>query len=175
MLQSGLRTAVGSWWFHAESTDGPWWCDPGFCVVLFRFRMLRRFLAYPSDDVRRSRGHGPVHLFLESVLVIGIAWDSVIPGWCRPGVSSLSDTAGPIQHFRAAILDAWRNKVSGYLCKRKGFRGPRLDFCVSMELLYSSHFLERDKALLRVYFSRRRLGRISSRKGSRKNCPTSLS
>ena len=26
--------------------DGPSGCDPAFCVVWFRFRMLRRFLAY---------------------------------------------------------------------------------------------------------------------------------
>ena len=26
--------------------DGPVGCDPAFCVVWFRFRMLRRYLAY---------------------------------------------------------------------------------------------------------------------------------
>ena len=39
----------------------------------------------------------------------------------------LSNLAGPIQHFSAAILDAWRNMVAD-LCGREGFRGgPLLD------------------------------------------------
>ena len=38
----------------------------------------------------------------------------------------LSHIAGPIQHFRSAILDAWRNKVAVDLCGRKGFRGGPL-------------------------------------------------
>ena len=43
----------------------------------------------------------------------------------------LSNLAGPIQHFRSAILDAWRNKVAADLCGRKGFRGrPLLDLHV---------------------------------------------
>ena len=47
---------------------------------------------------------------------------------------------GPIQHFQAAILDAWR----------QGFRGgPLLDVHGSLQLLNSSHARERDKALLR--------------------------
>ena len=29
----------------------------------------------------------------------------------------------PVQHFRAAILDAWRDKVAADLCCRQGFRG----------------------------------------------------
>ena len=35
----------------------------------------------------------------------------------------LSNLGGPIQHFRAAIVEAWRNKVSADLRVRKGFRG----------------------------------------------------
>ena len=57
---------------------------------------------------------------------------------------------GPVQHFKAAILDAWRDKVSVDLCGRKGFRaGPLLDVHGSLQLLSSSHARERDKALLR--------------------------
>ena len=41
----------------------------------------------------------------------------------RPGLPLLNNLAGPTQHFQAAILDAWRNKVSVDLCGRKGFRG----------------------------------------------------
>ena len=63
----------------------------------------------------------------------------------------LSNLAGPIQHFQAAILDAWRDKVTADLCKRKGFRGgPLLDVHGSLQLLVSSHVRERDKALLRA-------------------------
>ena len=62
----------------------------------------------------------------------------------------LSNLAGPIQHFRSAILDAWRNKVAVDLCGRKGFRGgPLLDIHGSLQLLNSSHVRERDKGLLR--------------------------
>ena len=59
--------------------------------------------------------------------------------------------AGPIQHFRAAVLGAWRDKVAADLCRRKGFRGgPLLDVHGSLQLLSSSHVRERDKALLRA-------------------------
>ena len=33
--------------------DGPSGCDPAFCVVWFRFRMLRRYLAYHPGEVFR--------------------------------------------------------------------------------------------------------------------------
>ena len=33
--------------------DGPSGCDPAFCVVWFRFRMLRRYLAYRPGEVFR--------------------------------------------------------------------------------------------------------------------------
>ena len=62
----------------------------------------------------------------------------------------LSHLSGPIQHFRAAILGAWRNKVAADLCARKGFRGgPWLDVDGTLQLLNSDHVRERDKALLR--------------------------
>ena len=62
----------------------------------------------------------------------------------------LSNLAGPVQHIKAAILDAWRDKVSVDLCGRKGFRGgPSLDVHGSLQLLNSSYVRERDKALLR--------------------------
>ena len=57
----------------------------------------------------------------------------------------LSDLAGPVQHFRAAILDARRNKVAADLCCRQGFRGgPLLDVHGSLQLLNSSHARERE-------------------------------
>ena len=71
--------------------------------------------------------------------------------WVRPGLPLLSTLAGPIQHFRAAILGAWRDKVAADLCRRKGFRGgPLLDVHGSLQLPNSSHVRERDKALLRA-------------------------
>ena len=76
-------------------------------------------------------------------LVSGLAWS-------RPGWPLLSNLAGPVQHFRAAILDTWRNKVGADLCGRAGFRGgPLLDVHGSLQLLNSSHVKERGKALLR--------------------------
>ena len=142
--------------------DGPAGCDPALCVVWFRFRLLRRYLALWPAEVRRvyrflgmvgdgCPGHGPIHLLSASAAEIGFVWDPHALAWVRPGLPLLSNLAGPIQHFRAAILDAWRNKVAAELCRRKGFRGgPLLDVHGSLQLLSSSHVRERDKALLRA-------------------------
>ena len=141
--------------------DGPVGCDPAFCVVWFRFRQMRRYLAFRPEEAPRvyrllhaaadgSSGHGPAHLLLESAAEIGFSWCSFVPGWVRPGLPVLSMVAGPVQHFRSAILDAWRHKVSMDLCARKGFRGgPFLDVSGTLQLLNSDHVRERDKALLR--------------------------
>ena len=67
----------------------------------------------------------------------------------RPGLPHLPMIEGPFQHFKSAVLDAWRDLNSADLCKRKGFRGgPLLDFRGSMQLPFSSHVREKDKALL---------------------------
>ena len=96
-------------------------------------------------------GHGPIHLLSASAAEIGFQWDSHALAWIRPGLPLLSNLAGPLQHFKAALLDAWRNKVSADLCSRQGFRGgPLLDVHGSLQLLNSSHVRERDKALLRA-------------------------
>ena len=50
-------------------------------------------------------GHGPIHLL----------------SWSRPGLTLLSNLAGPVQHFKAAILDAWRNMR--LLLRQGGFPG----------------------------------------------------
>ena len=56
------------------------------------------------------------------------------------GLPPLSNLAGPVQHLKGAILEAWRDKVSSNLCCRKGFRGgPLLDVHGSLQLLTSSH------------------------------------
>ena len=131
-------------------------CDPAFCVVWFRFRVLRRYLALWPAEVAVYRllemvgegclGHGPIHLLFASAAEMGFRWDPLALGWPRPGLALLSNLAGPVQHFKAAILDAWRNKVSADLCDREGFRGgPLLDVHGSLQLLNSSHVRERDK------------------------------
>ena len=137
--------------------DGPTGCDPAFCVVWFRFWLLRRYLAlWPAEVGRVYRllelvgggcpGHGPLHLLLASAAEIGFQWDPHALAWVRPGLPLLSNLAGPVQLFRVAILDAWRNKVAADLCRRKGFRGgPLLDIHGSLQLLNSSHVQERDK------------------------------
>ena len=54
------------------------------------------------------------------------------------------------QHFRSAILDAWRFHVFARLSERKVFLGAEyVDFQGSLQLLTSSHLRERDKMLLR--------------------------
>ena len=98
--------------------DGPTGCDPAFCVVWFRFRLLRRYLALWPTDVGRvypliemvsegSPGHGPIYLISARAAEIGFRWDPLALGWSRPGLPLLSNLAGPAQHFKTAILDAW--------------------------------------------------------------------
>ena len=112
--------------------DGLTVCDPSFCVVWFRFRLLRRYLALWPPEVGRiyrllemvgegGPGHGPIHLLSASAAEIGFRWDPDALAWSRPGLPLLSNLAGPLQHFKYALLDAWRNKVAADLCGRKGF------------------------------------------------------
>ena len=79
---------------------GPTGCDPAFCVVWFRFRMLRRYLAYRPGEVSRfyrllehaadgCPGHGPAHLLVESAAEIGFVWSPEMGGWAREGVAAL--------------------------------------------------------------------------------------
>ena len=92
-------------------------------------------------------GHGPTHLLSASAAEIGFRWDPLALAWSRPGLPLLGNLAGPVQHFKAALLDAWRNKVAADLCDREGFRGgPLLDVHGSLQLLNSSHVRARDKA-----------------------------
>ena len=135
--------------------DGPQGCDPAYCVVWFRFRMLRRYLAYQPGEVARvypllhsvaggCPGHGPVHLHVDSAAEIGFQWNSHQLGWERPGLPVLCKLARPIQHFRAAVLEAWSGKVTADLCVRKGFRGVSgLDTRGTLQLLNSEHVRER--------------------------------
>ena len=90
--------------------DGPAGCDPAFGVVWFRFRMLRRYLAYRPGEVFRvyrllersaegCPGHGPAHLLIQSAVEIGFRWDPEELAWDRPGLPLLSNLSGPFQHF----------------------------------------------------------------------------
>ena len=127
--------------------DGPHGCDPSFCIVWFQFRLFRRYLSLRPDEV-------PIHALVTSAHRIGFSWDSLMTRWDRPWLHGLGNLAGPIQHFRSAILDAGRNKVAADLCARRSFRGgPLLDISGSHQLLNSSHVRERDKALLRSVMS----------------------
>ena len=91
-----------------------------------------------------SPGHGPVHLLSAGAAEVGFRWDPLSLGWTRPGLPLLSNLAGPVQHLKAAILDAWRDKIAADLCGREGLRGgPLLDVHGSLQLLNSSHVRER--------------------------------
>ena len=79
--------------------------------------MLRLYLAlWPAEVDRVYRllemvgdgcpGHSPIHLLSASAAEIGFQWDPHALAWVRPGLPFLSSLAGPIQHFRAVILDA---------------------------------------------------------------------
>ena len=129
--------------------DGPTGCDPAFCVVWFRFRLLRRYLAlWPAEVPRVYRllemvsegcpGHGPIHLLSASAAEIGFRWDPHALAWVRPGLPLLSNLAGPIQHFRAAILDAG---VTRLLLICVGVRGFGVVLLLTFMVLCSSLIL----------------------------------
>ena len=99
--------------------DGPTGCDPAFCVVWFRFRLLRGYLAlWPSQVGRAYRilemvgegcpGHGPIHLLSACAAEIGFGWDPVVMGWSRPGLPLLSILAGPVQRLLFLVLGGIR-------------------------------------------------------------------
>ena len=100
---------------------------------------------------RGAQGHGPVHLLLISAAEIGFAWDGAEKGWVRVSLPPLRMMAGPIQHFRTAILEAWHFHVFSKLSERKGFLGAEFaDLKGSLQLLNSTHLRDRDKMLLRA-------------------------
>ena len=129
--------------------DGPEYVDPVACIVWFRFRLMRRYLAYrPFETAWIGRllelvsggapGHEPVHFLVESASSLGFQW--CLGGFCwnRPGLPQLPMVEGPYQHFQDSILGALRDLNAADLCKRKGFRGARFwileDPCSSLTL-----------------------------------------
>ena len=84
--------------------------------------------------------HGPAHLLVESAAEIGFVCSPDLVGWVRDGLPVLSILAGPTQHFRSAVLEGWRSKVSADLCAGKGFRGgPWLDVDGTLQLFNADH------------------------------------
>ena len=111
-----------------------------------------------------AQGRGPVHLLLISAAELGFAWEG--EGWVRVSLPLLRMMTGPVQHFRSAILDAWRFHVFSRLSERKGFFGGEFaDFQGSLQPLTSSHLWERDKMLLRALLCGECLERIPSWQG----------
>ena len=119
--------------------DGPEGVDPAFHIILARFRMMRRYLAYcPEEEPRIFRmldlisrcaqGHGPVHLLLTSAAEVGFALDGDERGWVRSSLPPLWMMSGTIQHFYSSILEAWRYRVSAKLAERRVFGQLRLLF-----------------------------------------------
>ena len=80
--------------------DGPECVHPATCIVWFRFRMLRRYLAYRPLEVSRigrllelvangAPGHGPLHLLVDSAAGLGFRWCPDGFCWSRPGMPRL--------------------------------------------------------------------------------------
>ena len=124
-------------------------CDPAYCVVWFRFRMFRGYLAHwLSEGGRVHRvlelvgegclGHGPVHLLVASASEIGLRWDLVALGWSLPGLPLLSSLAGPVQHLRLIFATGRVLVVVLFWI-----------FVVPCSYLTLAHVRERDIALLR--------------------------
>ena len=125
--------------------DGPVGVDPAFHIIWSRFRMMRRYLAYCPDEEPRifrmldlisrgAQGHGPVHILLISAAELGFAWDGDEKGWVRVSLPPLRMMTGPVQHFRSAILHAWRFHVFARLSERQGFLGGEFsDFHGSLQ------------------------------------------
>ena len=128
------------------------WLRPWVLCGLVQVWLLRRYLACNPLETHRlycllglvaggGPGHGPMHFLVESAgVLLGFTCDTLNFGWTRPGLPMLHQLAGPYQHFKAAIWEAWRAKVSFDLCRRQGFwEGPMLDIAGSLQLLHSPH------------------------------------
>ena len=95
---------------------------------------MRRYFAYcPEEEPRifrmldlisrRTQGHGPIHLLLISAAELGFVWDGAEKGWVRVSLPPLRMMTGPVQHFRSAIVEAWRFHVFAKFSERQGFLG----------------------------------------------------
>ena len=126
--------------------------DPGFCLVWFRFRLFRRYLAlWPSQVGRAYRllemvsegspGHGPIHLLSACAAETGFRWDPPALAWTRLGLTLLSNLEGPVQLFKADILMLGVTRLQLIFVVGRVFGVALCWMCI--------HVRERDKALLR--------------------------
>ena len=103
--------------------DGPPGCGPGFYTVWCGVRLLPRYLANDPLEVpelcgllgltvERCPGHGPIHILVESAGLLGFTWDPLNSGGLDLDCLCCTTLAGPYQHLKSAIWDAWRSKVS---------------------------------------------------------------
>ena len=90
--------------------DVPVGVDLAFHIIWAWFRMMRRYLAYCTEEEprifrmldlisREALGHGPVHLLLTSAAEVGFSWDGDERGWVRFSLPPLVMMTGPVQHF----------------------------------------------------------------------------
>ena len=105
--------------------DGPTGCDPAFlcCLVLVSLASALS-CPLPAEVGRVYRllemvgdgcpGHVLFIFFLPALLRLAFSGSHAL-ACVRPGLPLLSNLAFPIQHFKAALLDAWRNKVAADL------------------------------------------------------------
>ena len=106
-----------------EPAPEKWWSPGGYswglgcCAVLCSW--VCRNMVVSGDG---GPGHGLVHLLLESAAEIWFASGSDVSGWSRLGLPCVRNVAGPVQLLRSAVVEAWRDKVSGDLCESEGFR-----------------------------------------------------
>ena len=145
--------------------DGPHGCDPSFCLVWFRFRLFRGYLSFRPEEVPRlyrlldlvhegCPGHGPMHALVVSARRIGFQWDSLTTRWDWPGLPGLSNLAGPIQHFKSAILDAWRVRLLLICVLGEAFGvAPCLIFLVPICFLIPLMFVRGIRRCLEWFFA----------------------
>ena len=138
--------------------DGPSGCDP-FFVVWLRFRLLRRYLALWPAEVGRVyrllamvRVLGTVLFILYQLALLRLASIGILMPWLGLGLVCLFFVIwlALFSIFGLLFLMPGVTRLLLIFVVRQGFRGgPLLDVHGSLQLLNSSHFRERDNALLR--------------------------
>ena len=144
-------------------SGGPECVDPCACIVWYRFRLLRRYLAYrPLDSARIGKlldlvsnvapGHEPLHLLVDSAASLEFRWcpDGFCLSW--PVLPRMPMLEGPYRHFKASILNAWRdcNAILPTCAGGRGFgvarswifRGPCSSLTLPMLGIETRHCLE---------------------------------
>ena len=140
---------------------GPTGCDPAFCVVWFRFRLLRRYLAlWPAEVGRVYRllamvgegclGHGSVHFLSASAAEMG--FNGILMPWLGLGLGYLCLVIWLALFSISRLLFLMPGVTRLLLIFAGGMVFVVVLFLEvygSLQLLNSSHVRERDKALLR--------------------------